>query len=104
MESTQALLALSAIGHAKRLAIFRLLVAAGLSGRTAGDIGNELGIPGATLSFHLKKLASAGLITAEPRCQFVCYRAVIDVVDDLVAYLTQTCGHSARKPGRRGRL
>lgn len=92
MESYQALLALSALGHAKRLAIFRLLVVAGSSGRMAGDIGGELGIPGATLSFHLKKLASAGLITAEPQCRFICYRAVTDVVDDLTAYLAHKCG------------
>jgi len=104
MEPREALLALSALGHAKRLAIFRLLVVAGSSGRMAGDISSELGLPGATLSFHLKKLASAGLITAEPRSQFVCYRAAIDVMDDVITYLTHNYGQSASTGQKRGRV
>ena len=57
----------------------------------AGEIGDELGLPGATLSFHLKHLLHAGLITAEPRGRFVCYRAAFDAVNGLVAYLTENC-------------
>ncbi|PXV59047.1 transcriptional regulator, ArsR family [Dyella jiangningensis] len=91
METTDAIAALTALGHAKRLAIFRLLVVAGPAGRMAGDIGDELGMPGATLSFHLKELANAGLVTAEPQGRFVCYRAAFDAMNGLIAYLTHNC-------------
>jgi ArsR family transcriptional regulator, arsenate/arsenite/antimonite-responsive transcriptional repressor len=91
METNDAIAALTALGHAKRLAIFRLLVVAGPLGRMAGDIGDELGMPGATLSFHLKELANAGLITAEPQGRFVCYRAAFDAMNGLIAYLTYNC-------------
>lgn len=91
METTKAIDALAALGHAKRLAVFRLLVVAGPTGRMAGDIGDELGMPGATLSFHLKELLRTGLVTAEPQGRFVCYRAAFDAMSELIAYLTQNC-------------
>lgn len=91
METNDTIIALTALGHAKRLAIFRLLVVAGAAGRMAGDIADELGMPGATLSFHLKELVHAGLITAEPQGRFVCYRAAFDAMNGLIAYLTHNC-------------
>ena len=91
METNEAIAALTALGHAKRLAVFRLLVVAGPAGRMAGDIGEELGIPGATLSFHLKELVHAGLITAEPQGRFVCYRTAFDAMNGLITYLTHNC-------------
>jgi len=91
METNDAITALTALGHAKRLAVFRLLVVAGPEGRMAGDIGDELGMPGATLSFHLKELVRAGLITAEQQGRFVCYRAAFDVMNGLIGYLTHNC-------------
>lgn len=91
METNDAITALTALGHAKRLAVFRLLVVAGPAGRMAGDIGDELGIPGATLSFHLKELVHAGLITAEHQGRFVCYRTAFDAMNGLIAYLTHNC-------------
>ncbi|WP_201314538.1 metalloregulator ArsR/SmtB family transcription factor [Dyella sp. EPa41] len=91
METNDAIAALTALGHAKRLAIFRLLVVAGPDGRMAGHIGEALGMPGATLSFHLKELANAGLVTAEPQGRFVRYRAAFDAMNGLIAYLTHNC-------------
>jgi len=91
METNGAIVALAALGHAKRLAIFRLLVVAGPKGRMAGDIGDALGIPGATLSFHLKDLVQAGLVTSEQQGRFVCYRAAFDSMNALIAYLTANC-------------
>jgi len=91
METNEAIAALTALGHAKRLAIFRLLVVAGPAGHMAGEIGDALGLPGATLSFHLKELVHAGLITSESQGRFVCYRAAFDVMNGLVAYLTHNC-------------
>lgn len=91
MEHQSATTALSALGHSTRLAVFRLLVQAGRSGRLAGDIATALDLPGATLSFHLKELASAGLITGEQRGRTICYRADFDAMNALVGYLTENC-------------
>ncbi len=91
MEMNDAIAALTALGHAKRLAIFRLLVVAGPNGRMAGDIGQALDLPGATLSFHLKELLHAGLVTAEPQGRFICYRAEFAAMNGLIGYLTENC-------------
>jgi DNA-binding transcriptional ArsR family regulator len=91
MEMNDAIAALTALGHAKRLAIFRLLVVAGPNGRMAGDIGQALDLPGATLSFHLKELMHAQLITAEPQGRFICYRAEFTAMNGLIGYLTENC-------------
>ena len=61
METKDAIVALTALGHASRLAAYRLLVEAGPAGRMAGEIAEALAIPNARLSFHLKELVLAGL-------------------------------------------
>lgn len=91
MEMNQAIVSLTALGHGTRLAIFRLLVVAGSKGRTAGDLGETLGVPGATLSFHLKELANAGLVEGEQQGRFIRYRARFDAMNGLIAYLTENC-------------
>lgn len=91
MEHKTATHALAALGHATRLSIFRLLVQAGSGGKLAGDIAQSLSLPGATLSFHLKELLAAGLITAEQRGRTICYRAEFEAMSALVAYLTENC-------------
>ena len=91
MEINNAITALTALGHATRLAAFRLLVEAGPAGRMAGDIGEALGVPGATLSFHLKELVHAGLVASESRGRHVCYRANFQTMNGLVEYLTRNC-------------
>ena len=91
METNQAIAALTALGHATRLAIFRLLVEAGPGGRMAGEIAEALAVPGATLSFHLKELVQAGLVGSENRGRNVCYRAIFETMNGLVAYLTHNC-------------
>ena len=91
MEMTNALQVLSALAHAKRLAIFRELVEAGPEGRVAGDLAARVGLPGATLSFHLRELAHARLVESEQRGRFVCYRANYVAMNDLLGYLTLNC-------------
>lgn len=86
-----AITALTALGHATRLGAFRLLVEAGPAGRMAGDIGEALGVPGATLSFHLKELVHAGLVESESQGRYVCYRANFQAMNGLVEYLTHNC-------------
>jgi DNA-binding transcriptional ArsR family regulator len=91
METNQAIAALTALGHATRLAAFRLLVEAGPGGRMPGEIAEALSVPGATLSFHLKELVRSGLAESESRGRNVCYRANFEAMNGLVAYLTHNC-------------
>ncbi|HFL1972318.1 TPA: ArsR/SmtB family transcription factor [Stenotrophomonas maltophilia] len=91
METLNAIAALTALGHATRLAAFRLLVEAGPAGRIAGDIASALQVPPATLSFHLKELVQAGLVESESRGRHVCYRANFDAMNGLIEYLTHNC-------------
>jgi DNA-binding transcriptional ArsR family regulator len=91
MEHNNATHALAALGNATRLSVFRLLVQAGHGGRLAGEIATELGLPGATLSFHLKELSAAGLVSAEPRGRSICYRADFEAMNGLIGYLTENC-------------
>lgn len=91
METKDAIAALTALGHASRLAAYRLLVEAGPAGRMAGEIAEALAIPSATLSFHLKELVQAGLAESESRGRNVCYRANFKAMNGLVAYLTHNC-------------
>jgi ArsR family transcriptional regulator, arsenate/arsenite/antimonite-responsive transcriptional repressor len=104
MEMENATVALAALGQATRLSVFRLLVEAGPDGRTPGQIADALGLPGATLSFHLKELATAGLVQGEAQGRHIVYRADFDAMDGLVEFLTRNCcgGDAARcGPGRR---
>ena len=82
---------LAALGHESRLAIFRLLVQAGAEGVNAGLIGEELGIPGPTLSFHLAHLSRVGLITSRQESRFIYYAADYTTMDELLAFLTKNC-------------
>lgn len=91
MEHTTATNALAALGQSTRLSVYRLLVQAGPAGRIAGDIAGQLSLPGATLSFHLKELASAGLVTPEQQGRTICYRANFETMTTLLAYLTENC-------------
>ncbi len=56
-----------------------------------GEIAETLSLAGATLSFHLKELTAAGLIQAEPRGRFICYRADFDAMRALLGFLTENC-------------
>jgi DNA-binding transcriptional ArsR family regulator len=91
METKQVLAALAALAQESRLAIFRLLVQAGPQGRPAGRIGESLGIGSSALSFHLKDLTHAGLVTARQEGRFVIYTAQFDTMGALVGFLTENC-------------
>ena len=86
---------MSALAHNSRLAVFRLLVQAGPKGLAAGAIGEEVGLPPATLSFHLAHLARAGLVQPRPEGRFVIYSADFQNMNALVGYLTENCCSSA---------
>lgn len=91
METKQVLAALAALAQESRLAIFRLLIQAGPSGLPAGKVGEELGISSSALSFHLKELSHAGLVTARQEGRFVIYTAQFDTMSELVGFLTENC-------------
>ncbi|AYH44037.1 metalloregulator ArsR/SmtB family transcription factor [Azoarcus sp. DN11] len=91
METLNAAELLAALGHESRLAIFRLLVEAGPEGMNASAIGEHLGLPGATLSFHLSHLARVGLIKGERESRFIHYSAAYETMDELIAFLTRNC-------------
>ena len=91
LDAPRAVTALAALAQETRLSIFRLLIEHAPSGLTPGAIAAELGIAPATLSFHLKELAHAGLVTDQREGRFVRYRAALPAIDALVGYLTEHC-------------
>jgi DNA-binding transcriptional ArsR family regulator len=91
MEKIYAVAALAALAQETRLDIFRLLVEAGPGGMPAGHIGEKLGLPGATLSFHLNQLKHAHLVKFRRESRSLIYSAEYPVMNDLLAYLTENC-------------
>ena len=83
--------ALGALAQESRLGIFRLLVQQGPRGLIAGEIASSLELPNATLSFHLKELASAGLITATQQGRFIFYATDFAVMNALLGFMTENC-------------
>ena len=95
MENITAIRAFAALAQENRLAIFRHLVTVGPSGLAAGEIGKALGISATSLSFHLKELDRAGLVTQTRRGRFIHYALNVEGVRKLVEYVTEECcaGH-----------
>ena len=91
MKKSDALAALAALAQETRLDIFRLLVQAGGKGLPAGKIGDQLGLPSATLAFHLKELKHAELVTFTREGRSLIYAAVYPTMNGLLAYLTENC-------------
>jgi ArsR family transcriptional regulator, arsenate/arsenite/antimonite-responsive transcriptional repressor len=91
MEKSAAIVALGALAQETRLDIFRLLVQAGTEGMPAGHIGARLGLPSATLAFHLKELKNAGLVSFERNGRSLIYTAVYPAMNALLGYLTENC-------------
>ncbi len=95
MQLPAAVEALSALAHASRLAVFRLLVRAGPDGMAAGDIAREIGARPNTLSTHLTILGNAGLIGSRREGRSVIYSADYDGMRNLLGFLVADCcaGH-----------
>ena len=91
IEEATAVKALAALAQAQRLRAFRALVAAGKDGLTPGVMAEQLGIAPSALSFHLKELTHAGLVSSEPRGRHLIYRASFAEMNALLAYLTEHC-------------
>jgi DNA-binding transcriptional ArsR family regulator len=91
MEEKTAVAALAALAQEARLRVFRALVGAAPEGLTPGALSAMLDVPASTLSFHLKELVHAGLVTAERDGRNLIYRPSIARMNALLAYLTDHC-------------
>jgi len=91
MEEMHVIRSLAALAQPVRLQVFRALVVRGDEGLTPGTMSEALGIPANTLSFHLKELAHAGLVTQERSSRNIIYRAAFDHMNALLGYLTENC-------------
>jgi DNA-binding transcriptional ArsR family regulator len=91
MESKDVVSMLSALAHEQRLALYRLLVVAGPQGLTPGVMAERQQLPAATLSFHLKEMSHAGLVSAERQGRHLIYRAQFDRMQAVMAYLFENC-------------
>lgn len=100
MESDDVVRALAALAQSHRLQAFRALVVAGAHGMTPGAMADAFGIAPATLSFHLKELMNAGLVTQERQGRNLVYRAAFEHMNALLGYLTENCcqGESCAPP------
>lgn len=78
-----------------RLQVFRALVVAGQEGLTPGTMAEALAVPQNTLSFHLKELTNAGLVTQERASRHIIYRAAFDRMNALLGYMTENCCQGA---------
>jgi DNA-binding transcriptional ArsR family regulator len=91
MTETDVVRALAALAQKSRLQIFRQLVVAGPEGMTPTRLAEALGLPATALSFHLKELTHAELITQERDGRNLIYRAAFPAMNDLLSYLTANC-------------
>ena len=95
MDESTVVKSLAALAQPIRLQVFRALVVAGENGMTPGTMSDGLGIPPNTLSFHLKELANAGLVTQERMSRNIVYRAAYERMTALIGYLTENCCQGA---------
>jgi ArsR family transcriptional regulator, arsenate/arsenite/antimonite-responsive transcriptional repressor len=91
MNEIDVIRALAALAQEVRLRLFRGLVVAGPAGLTPGVLSEQLQVAGNSLSFHLKELVHAGLVSQERQGRHLIYRANFSSMSQLMAYLTQNC-------------
>lgn len=91
MESKTAVAGLAALANESRLAIFRYLVQVGPEGAAASQISKAVDIAPSSLSFHMKELSHAALVTSHQQGRFIIYAANYITMNDLLAFLTENC-------------
>ncbi|MEI7782937.1 MAG: metalloregulator ArsR/SmtB family transcription factor [Betaproteobacteria bacterium] len=91
MNELHVLRALAALAQVNRLGLFRALVVAGPIGLCPGDLAGQLGLPAPSVSFHLKELLQADLVSQEREGRHLIYRANLSQMSQLLAYLTDHC-------------
>jgi ArsR family transcriptional regulator, arsenate/arsenite/antimonite-responsive transcriptional repressor len=95
MKEIDAIRSLAALAQEMRLRIFRALVVTGNDGLTPSGLSEQLKVASNTLSFHLKELTHAGLITQERQGRNLVYRASFTNMNELLGYLTDNCCQGA---------
>ena len=91
MKTTDAVKALGALAQDSRLDVFKLLVRKGATGMAAGELSDHFGLPPATMSFHLKELTTAGLITSRRESRSIIYSANYGQMQALLNFLLENC-------------
>lgn len=91
MKTDKVITALAALAQESRLAVFRLLVQAGPEGMAATKISEQVGVPPSSLSFHLKEMLHADLVTSRQESRFVIYAANFQTMNGLIGFLTENC-------------
>ncbi len=91
MDEKSAVVALAALAQDMRLRVFRALIGAGPQGLTPGALCATLDVPASTLSFHLKELMRAGLVSQERDSRNLIYRPSLEQMQSLIDYLTAHC-------------
>jgi DNA-binding transcriptional ArsR family regulator len=91
MQETDVIRCLAALAQDVRLRTFRALVVAGPDGLTPTVLSEKLGVAPNALSFHLKELAHAQLVTQERQGRNLIYRAAFERMNGLLTYLTLNC-------------
>jgi DNA-binding transcriptional ArsR family regulator len=106
MDEKSAVASLSALAQSMRLRVFRALVGAGPQGLTPSALAATLDVPASTLSFHLKELMHAGLVSQERDGRNLIYRPAVDQMQALLDYLTAHCCHGVpcSPKGKRARI
>jgi DNA-binding transcriptional ArsR family regulator len=95
MKEIDVVRSLAALAQGVRLRVFRALVVAGTEGLTPGVLSEQLAVPPNSLSFHLKELVHAGLISQERQGRNLIYRASFETMNELLGYLTENCCQGA---------
>jgi ArsR family transcriptional regulator, arsenate/arsenite/antimonite-responsive transcriptional repressor len=95
MTEAEVVKSLAALAQPVRLQVFRALVIAGHRGMTPSTMAEGLGIPASSLSFHLKELSNAGLVTQERASRNLIYRAAFEQMNGVLGYLTENCCQGA---------
>ncbi|HEY0955152.1 MAG TPA: metalloregulator ArsR/SmtB family transcription factor [Roseateles sp.] len=95
MDEQDVIKALAALAQPVRLKVFRALVVTGDAGLTPGTMAEGLGMPANTLSFHLKELVNAGLVTQERASRHLIYRAAYERMNAVLGFLTENCCQGA---------
>ena len=95
MSESEVVKSLAALAQPVRLQVFRALVIAGPHGMTPSTMAEGLGIPASSLSFHLKELMNAALVTQERASRNLIYRASFGHMSALLGYLTENCCQGA---------
>lgn len=95
MKELDVVRSLAALAQEVRLRVFRALVVAGTEGLTPGVLSEQLAVPSNSLSFHLKELVHAGLISQERQGRNLIYRASFETMNELLGYLTENCCQGA---------